>query len=295
MKLLMRVVLQWVFAAIAALIVGPIAGWATALNHGVDGSGDATMLVGASVATGVLGHAVALALAGGLGLVASRVLGGRYGLFTAGVVLTWAAARTGRVETILSAQPETGTVVSLMIEGGVLAAAAAALAWLICRDKEHENPAQQEKALSGETLLGLAAALVAGGLGAWLAARDDIKGQTIAAAWVAGALGATLARVLAHRTPGWSVVLGACLCGVVGPALAVSVAPEKLLIGMYSGGISSELLSLMRVAPLDWIAGVFMGVPVGMSWAGSMMEKRVAESDASGKASLAKTGVKTGA
>lgn len=295
MKLLMRVVLQWVFAAIAALVVGPIAGWAVALNHGVDGSGDATMLVGSSVASGVIGHVIALALAGGLGVVASRILGGRFGLFTAGVVLTWAAARSGRVEAILSAQPESGTVLSLAIEGGVLAAAAGVLAWVICRDKEHENPAQQEKALSGETILGLAAALVAGGIGAWLAARDDLKGQTIAAAWVAGALGATLSRVLAHRAPGWSVVLGTCLCAVVGPALAVSVDPERLLVGMYSGGISSELLSLARIAPLDWLAGVFMGVPVGMSWAGSMMEKRVAESDASGKASGAKTGVKTGA
>ena len=100
----------------------------------------------------------------------------------------------------------------------------------------------------------------------------------------------TLARVLAHRSAGWATVLGVCLCGVAGPLLASTVDPERLLSGMYSGSISSELVSLARIAPLDWLAGVFMGVPVGMSWAGSMVEKRVPENDASAKTAGAKTG-----
>jgi len=287
MKRVMKVILQWVFAAIAALVVGPIAGMATAANTGLDGSPDATMLIGSSAVTGVLGHAAALALAGGFGLLTARVISGRFGLFTAGVVLTWAAARTGRVEAIISAQPDASTLTTLAVEGALLAAAAAGLAWLVCRDAHHEKHSAYEKPISGETVLALAAALVAGGIGAWLAARDDLKGQTIAAAWVAGALGATLARVLAHRSAGWVVVLGVCLCAVAGPLLASFASPsiEALRLHLYSGTINGSLPSLVRIAPLDWIAGAFMGVPVGMSWAGSMMEKRVEEASASAKPS----------
>ncbi len=285
MKRAMKVILQWVFAAIAALVVGPLAGLATAANTGVDGSPDATMFLGSSLAAGVLGHAAALALAGGFGLLTARVISGRFGLFTAGVVLTWAAARTGRVEAIITAQPDASTLTTLAFEGALLAAAAAGLAWLVCRDAHQEKHSAYEKPISGETVLALAAALVAGGIGAWLAARDDLKGQTIAAAWVAGALGATLARVLAHRSAGWVVVLGVCLCAVAGPLLASGASIEALRLHLYSGTINGSLASLVRIAPLDWIAGAFMGVPVGMSWAGSMVEKRVEEASAPAKPS----------
>lgn len=285
MKRGMKVVFQWVFGAIAVLAVGPIAGWAVSAHRGVDGSVHATMLVGANPMVGVLGHAGAIVLAAALGLVTARVINGRFGLFATGAVLAWGAARSGRIEAVLGVQPTNSTLTTLAIEGALLAAAAGAVAWLICRDTEHEDPAKHEKALSAETLLGMTAALVAGGIGAWLAARDDLKGQTIGAAWVAGALGATLARVLAHRAPGWAVVAGVCLCAVVGPILGLMAGAVPALAGMYNGSISSSLASLARVAPLDWLAGAFMGVPVGMSWAGSMVDKRVEESEAVSKPS----------
>ena len=108
MTTLMRLALQWVFAAVGALAVGPVAGWLTSLHRGIDGSGEATMLVGSSVATGVLGHAGALALAVVFGVIAARAAGGRFGLFASGVVLAWGAARSGRVERVLAAELDSG-------------------------------------------------------------------------------------------------------------------------------------------------------------------------------------------
>ncbi len=277
----MKVILQWVLAAVALLAVGPVAGWATSAHRGIDGSAHATMLVGASPVSGVLGHLGALALAAAMGVVSARLVSGRYGLFAAGMVLAWGAARTGRVEEVLAAQPTSGVLMTLAVEGLVLAVVVAGLAWLVCRDTYQERAKDRERALSGETALGVASALVAGSVGAWLAAQDDVKGQTIAAAVVAGALGATLARVLAHRCVGWAVVLGVCLGGVVGPLLGLSASAGQVLEGLYSGGISTTAASLARIAPLDWAAGALMGAPVGMSWAASMVEKKVEE--ASGK------------
>jgi len=100
----MRLALQWVFAAVGVLAVGPAAGWLTSLHRGVDGSGEATMLVGSSALTGALGHAGALALAGVFGVISARAAGGRFGLFAAGVVLAWGAARAGRVERVRAAE-----------------------------------------------------------------------------------------------------------------------------------------------------------------------------------------------
>ena len=276
----MKLVLQWILAAVAALIVGPVAGWLVALNGGVDGSPHATMLTGTSTAMGVLGHLGALALAAGMGVVSARLTTGRYGLFAAGVVLAWAAARSGQVEAILAVRTETGVLTSLAVEGLVLAAAAGVLAHVICRDREDEIPAQREPIVSSETGLAAAAALVAGGVGAWIASQDDTKGQTIAAAAVAGMAGATLARVLAHRGLAAGVMLGVCLLAAAGPMLGARAGAGALLEGMYSGQVRGSLAAMARVAPLDWLAGAFIGVPIGMTWAASMVEKKQAEAAA---------------
>jgi len=278
----MKVALQWITAAFAALVAGPVAGWATAAHRGVDGSAHATMLLGASPLVGVLGHLGAMLIAAAVGVATARLLNGRYGLFCAGLVLAWAAARSGRVEQVLTAQGDGGSLTTLTIEGLIVAALTAGLVFVVCRDGTYEKPSRFEKALSAESALGLSAALVAGGIGAWLAAQDDLKGQTIAAAWVAGALGAIFARVLAHRSRGWVVCLGVMLLGVVGPLMASRMGLERFLAGLYSGEASATLANLARVAPLDWAAGVLMGLPVGMTWAGSMVDQRVSDEHPNG-------------
>ena len=46
-----------------------------------------------------------------------------------------------------------------------------------------------------------------------------------------------------------------------------------MVADMYAG----ELFALARPAPLDWIAGGFIGVAIGISWAGSMIDRHVPE------------------
>jgi hypothetical protein len=269
----MKLILQWVLGAVAVLVVGPIAGWAVGLHDGIDGSGAASMLLGASAVAGILGHGAALALATGMGWFAARLTSGRFGLFAAGAVLAWPAAMTGSVERLLPLVGP-GALGTLMIESVILGAGAAALAWVVCRDREHEIRRDQEKALSGETALAVAAAFVAGGLAAWLVAQDDDKGQTIFAAAIGGIAGGILARVLAHRAQGWAVVLGAMLAGVAGPVLAMQFGVERMLVGLFADDFGGSLARVGRLAPMDWVSGVLMGAPIGMTWAGSMVEKR---------------------
>ena len=269
----MKLILQWVLGAIAVLVVGPIAGWAASFSHGVDGSGEASMLLGSSAAAGIGGHLVALALATGMGWLAARLTSGRFGLFAAGATLAWPAAMTGSVERLLPLIGP-GALGTLMIESVILAAAVAALAWIVCRDREHEVRSEQEKAISGETALSTAAAFVAAGLAAWLAAQSDDKGQTVFAAALGGIAAGILARVLAHRAQGWTVILGAMLAGVAGPILAMQFGAERMLLGLFSDNFGGSLARLGRLAPMDWASGVLMGAPIGMTWAGSMVEKR---------------------
>jgi len=156
----------------------------------------------------------------------------------------------------------------------VLAAGSAALAWAACRGTHDERMRDRDGWASGETALALASGLVACGLVAWVAAQDDVKGQTIAAASFGGIAAGTLARVLAPRAAAWVVVLGAALAGVAGPMLAMQFGAERMLAGLFSDDFGGSLARIGRIAPLDWAAGVLMGTPIGMSWAGSMVEKR---------------------
>jgi len=37
--------------------------------------------------------------------------------------------------------------------------------------------------------------------------------------------------------------------------------------------IGGDLFTLAMPMPLDWLAGAFWGIPIGLSWAESMVEK----------------------
>ena len=40
---------------------------------------------------------------------------------------------------------------------------------------------------------------------------------------------------------------------------------------------ANQMLTLANPAPLDWFAGALLGAPIGMSWAGSLVHKRLAD------------------
>ncbi|MBC7833895.1 MAG: hypothetical protein H7Y88_02195, partial [Phycisphaerales bacterium] len=62
------------------------------------------------------------------------------------------------------------------------------------------------------------------------------------------------------------------LLAIIAPLLAgVGAGPA----GPEQAAISNSLIKLSNVLPLDFAAGAFLGVPMGLNWAASMIDKRV--------------------
>ena len=98
--------------------------------------------------------------------------------------------------------------------------------------------------------------------------------STVHAAATVGALVATVVgRVIDARTPTWSYVAVISVLGVASPVSAGLIHGSEIVTASYSG----DLLPLAHMAPLDWIAGAFLGVPLGSAWAASMIERSTSD------------------
>jgi hypothetical protein len=120
---------------------------------------------------------------------------------------------------------------------------------------------------------GLAAGVVAAGVAGWLFAPESLKGQTFAAAAAGGMFGA-LALKMAARTvkPLW-VFVGVAVLACAGPAVAaVYYGTGTGIVRPVYAGLHGGVLPLVRILPLDWLAGALVGVPIGLSWGGAMTE-----------------------
>lgn len=279
---------KWILILAALLLVGPVCGWLMAGVHGVDGSHQATALVSHKPLVGVVRTIAAIALAGAIGLVASRQCGLGVGLFCAGLATVWAAGNSGTVVGILNATRDAGVLVPLAINGAGVAVLGSAVIFAICRAGQAKSATKlpEPSALTVESLYAIAAALLAGGFAAWFIAREGSKGQTIAAAAGAGAIGATVARVVAPDAARWVVASAPLLLGVIGPIGARFVHKD----GLLDDAFRNSLFALARPAPLDWLAGVLLGAPLGLSWAASILHGRLeGDSAPAGKTSPAAT------
>jgi hypothetical protein len=58
---------------------------------------------------------------------------------------------------------------------------------------------------------------------------------------------------------------------IVGPISGAIAQSSTIVADMYAG----NLMPLAAPLPLDWVAGFFVGVPMGLGWAASMIEKRL--------------------
>ncbi len=284
-------VIRWTFYMGALLVVGPLAGAITASVRAPDGGADATALVSASPGVGLLTVLAAVALAGAFGAACAFFSGVRPGMITCGLVLCWATWRTGTVDQILRSAGNGAPLVRLAVEGAVLAPAALLVGLLICMatrpepEKDGRRPALtsaaslarlREGLLEGKTTalaLGAGAAAFAGLT--WLIAIEPLKGQAVAAA-AAGACGAAVVSKLACSRVSPALPLAAAallmILGPLTPAVMGQVdTPAKMLDTLYRGG----LFTLANLTPLDWMAGAFLGIPIGLGWVGTT-EKHLA-------------------
>lgn len=286
--------IRWTFILAVLLAVGPTLGWLARSIHDVQGGHSCSLLVNGTAAKGVL---VALATAASglvLGVMASRLFSLGTGLACAGFCYTWAAWNLGTVEGIVRTTGGSANLLMLGIEGAVLMGIAAVTVHVCTRaaaaaqpvDPERRVPAgigsllvkaSPEGAGLGPILIAAAIGAVAGGLIASIFAVNGLKGQSLFAAIAAGvACGlaassvAGSSKIVLHPvTP----MLGMVLLALVGPMVAKFMHGSHLVDLMYQ----DKMFPLSRILSVDWVAGALLGVPIGMGWAGVVLDVRSVE------------------
>ena len=66
------------------------------------------------------------------------------------------------------------------------------------------------------------------------------------------------------------LVIPIAVLAIVGPLSGEALASSGVVATTYKG----NLFPLANISALDWIAGGLLGIPLGVAWAGSMIEKR---------------------
>jgi hypothetical protein len=253
--------------------------------------------------------------AAAVGIFAAKVNGCRSGLNSAGIVFAWAASQTATIEAILRRAQGPGPLIPLAIEGFVfalLAVPVGALVWHAGLGRglhgaahplppgapalrrwltggasgpkgllgEHESlAASLARALLRPAGLGAIGVTVAIGAGAcWLVAQDVLKGQAIFAAAVAGLFAVPLGRLageaLGEQPPLSAFFVGFALLALIGPLSAMFLHGPNLIPDLYAG----RLFGAAAPVTLDWIAGGFIGIPIGEAWFVSMFRHQASNS-----------------
>jgi hypothetical protein len=267
---------MWTVLAACLFAVGPALVWLSPRLAGGDGGPGWTFLANDAPTMGALVLIVTVAVAVVCGVVASRFLGLRAGLGAVGMTLVAPALQGGEIVEVLRWAEAPGIFVRLALEGAIVAGLGFVGAFLMTRVALRDDPmspAERKERTKGhlnEGLIGLAAALSVGAVAGWVLAREPLKGQMLAAGFAAGSAGMGAARVIAPRAPIPAVVLGVLLLGVVGPVLGYLSAGSDALAAAYE----QRLPAIATLTPIDWLTGALLGMPLGLSWSLSVLEKR---------------------
>lgn len=278
----------------ALFVLGPIAAFFVNLLRASDGSRDATLLVGASPVVGVMVLLAVFAIAGSAALLATHFHGWRSGMWTAGLTFAHAAWASGPVDMVIRREASPGALTAFAVEGllvGVLSAALAAGVWLVAVRRyarshdPHEAPDAAPRrphpknellraVMAPGALVGIGVAVVVGGAVAWLVAQEPLKGQAVFAAIFAGIVGAGFGRLAssyiddAANSLTFFVALAAL--ALIAPIVARFVHGDELVADLYAG----RYFGAAAPVGLDWAAGGFLGIPIGVSWFASLFERR---------------------
>jgi len=292
-------IIRWTIYLIALLIAGPAAGMLVGLVHSADGR-PGSPLVSTTPILGLFAVGGALAIAFVIGLIAARLLGLAPAMTASGLVVAWAAWKTADVDQLIRTAGSGSPLVRLAVEGaiiGMIGLAIALACWIVSRPVEDSGGTLNRRAwrwenvdtaaerhataqtlrgalLPGKTaLVGIGAGLLAGGVAAWLVGATPLKGQAVFAAIAAGTFAAAAARLVDYEAQIPAMFLPVLFLAVLGPLLGLVLAGSNVVASSYKGA----LFPLANISPLAWIAGGLLGIPIGVSWAGSMIEKRLQE------------------
>lgn len=293
-------IIRWTIYLLCLLVLGPAAGAMTGALRAVDGGHAATPLVCAHPAAGLGAGLAAMLIALVVGLAAARLSGIGPGMSSAGLVLAWASWQTGTVDQLIRTAHSGEPLVQLAVEGlifGIGGMAIAYMVWVVAKPEPEPGAkgtaarpvlpadiaAGRLAARAAATALiatfkgkggavALAVAVVIGGAAAWFIGVSPLKGQAIAAAVAAAAFGAAAGRLVEFTAPMPALFLAVAALAVLGPISGVVTAGSG--IGAVQQSYAGTLFPLANICPLDWIAGGLLGIPLGVAWAGSMVEKR---------------------
>ncbi|MGE3109528.1 MAG: hypothetical protein AB7G11_16860 [Phycisphaerales bacterium] len=281
-----KAILRWSIPLFGLLAVGPLAGLCTIGLRARDGSDSVTPMLAASPVLGIGMGLAAVLIAGGYGVIATWVNGIKSGLFTTGLVLAWATWGTGNMDDILRRSQSSAELWKLGAEGvifGLLGLGLALVLWNVHERRlkmsvtlpdagaaaptvavaERAKIRSQFIAAAGSSTAVMAAVV-------WIAATEPTKGQALAAATIGAMLATAAGKWAAHHAPMVAYFVGAAVLGAAAPIAA------KFYHGTDSGlvraALGGTLFPLARLVPMDWLAGGFMGVPMGLSIASGLME-----------------------
>lgn len=245
---------------------GPIAGLFVGTLRGTDGGTNATLLIGQSPIAGLAAGVAAFALAAVAGAIGSRAAGLNVGLGCAGLVLSWAAWLSGRLDEIVLIS-RVSPMPGLILEGLFVMMLLVGVIFVVRRYSDDEPEPRTEPG-RGAGVVSLGVGLAIGVVAAWLIAVEPLKGQTIGAAFVAGLMGAAAARLVFLRLPGWTAAAIPAILAVLGPLATHAIAGDPV-----ADIFDRSLFRLGWLLPLDWAAGALVGIPFGLAWTDNVIQQ----------------------
>lgn len=273
-----RIVLRWMLPSLALVLFGPLVALPVAGLGDRTGGPDATLLLSNAPFIGVLGLIGIVLVAAFGGAITSRLTTPGTGRTFAGLCIAWAALRTGdswRIFEMLG----TGAAIPLAIEGVLVGAAGLLVAAALAIGGGTHTPSSFKDDLkvavgSGNGAIGIALGVAGGIIATMLVALDGERGQCLAG----GFCGALIAAVGVHlATPTLTTeqarlrsIAVVCVLMIVGPLTVYAVPGGAAAAESARAG---TLVGPAIVQPLDWLVGIFLGIPTGLGWVGSVSEK----------------------
>ncbi|MFA6044548.1 MAG: hypothetical protein WC718_06155 [Phycisphaerales bacterium] len=290
----MKPLLRWILILMCGLALGP---WALHLLEGirdVDGGHATTLLANASPVLGFAKGALVLFIAAVVGILGAYAFSLGTGYMCAGLILAWSAWGVSTLPELV--REGHVPLVSLAAEGLLVTLCAAALAGAMSVISNARQPAdaspprkraggwwallaadQDGVGIPKAAVAALGAGVLAGGFVVWLVAASQDHGQVFAAV-LCGAIAAGVAGQLTASNSGATLspvttILAMLVLAAVSPILAQVLHGAQLTSAVYGGTV----LPLARPLSFQWAAGAMIGAPIGIGWAGAMLDARAAE------------------
>lgn len=287
---MLKSVFRWSLLVGAVLFVGPVASQLLANLRAADGGSGTTILTAFAPGQGIIAAFVLFASALVVGGLGAAAFARETGLAAAGFVTAWGAWRLGSTEAAVMVAGGRNVLLVLAAEGAAVGFAFFLIAMfigIVSRREHADHPAagpvrvarlfivdaepdvNRNRVLAVSALVGI----ITGGAAGWLVAFEPQRGQAVFAAIAAGiaaAAGVQLTASGLRAKAGFlAPFISMGLLAVLAPVVCYFTQGDKIV------QVCNEykLMGLARVISLDWAAGALLGVPIGLGWVGSMIEK----------------------